>query len=117
MLPTGRFRDTGAGGDLARRTAELKEHHAERLTEALDAVRTAPGRTAYELAGRIRWKIRARNWEEFPLAQKWFAVGECQAHLDRLMVLGKVDRLWDGAVWRYQTAEGGCAPETEMIRS
>ena len=105
------------GGDLARRTAELKEHHAERLTEALDAVRTAPGRTAYELAGRIRWKIRARNWEEFPLAQKWFAVGECQAHLDRLMVLGKVDRLWDGAVWRYQTAEGGCAPETEMIRS
>lgn len=91
----------GSGG-LTRRAAELKAHHAERLEEVLQAVRTAPERTAYELAGRVRWKIRSASWEEFPLAQKWFAVGECQAHLDRLAVLGSVEQRWDGAAWRYR---------------
>lgn len=89
-------------GDITARATALKVHHAERLVEVLQAVCTAPGRTAYELAGRIRWKIRAASWEEFPLAQKWFAVGECQAHLDHLIILGDVVRVWDGAVWRYR---------------
>ena len=91
-----------AGGDLSGRTAQLKAHHAQRLAETLDAVRGVPGSTAYGLAGRIRWKIKARNWAEFPLAQKWFAVGECQAHLDRLEALGAVSRTWDGEAWRYE---------------
>ena len=38
----------------------------------------------------------------FPLAQKWFAVGECMAHLDYLRLRGLAARDWDGAVWHYR---------------
>lgn len=77
-------------GDLAARVDALKEHHRLRLEEALHVVKAHPGAGAYELAGYMTWKIRARNWAEFPVAQKWFAVGECMSHLDRLKVLGKI---------------------------
>lgn len=77
-------------GNLQERIAQLKSHHARRLEDALDAVRGTPGLTAYEIAGRMAWSIRCRSWEEFPLTQKFFAVGETMAHLDRLAVLGKI---------------------------
>ena len=44
------------------------------------------------LAGRMRWSIRCRSWEDFPLTQKFFAVGEAMAHLDYLEVRGRVCR-------------------------
>ncbi|MFQ8841384.1 MAG: hypothetical protein ACLR8P_11160 [Clostridium fessum] len=31
----------------------------------------------------------AASWEEFPPSQKWFAVGECMAHLDYLRLRGR----------------------------
>ena len=34
--------------------------------------------------------MRGRNWEEFPVSQRWFAVGETIAHLDYLMTKGAV---------------------------
>ena len=49
------------------------------------AVQEQPGKTAYEIAGSITWKIRAKNWDDFPIGQKWFAVGETVAHLDYLV--------------------------------
>ena len=79
-------------GSLRRRTEELKRHHAQRLSDALDAVRRTPGLNAYEIAGRMRWSIRCRSWEDFPLTQKFFAVGEAMAHLDYLEVRGRVCR-------------------------
>ena len=89
-------------GDLAARVDQLKEHHRLRLEEALKAVREHPGAGAYELAGYMTWKIRARNWEEFPVAQKWFAVGECMSHLDRLVAQGPVACRTEGGRNRYQ---------------
>ena len=77
-------------GDLRQRTAELKAHHARRLEDALRTVTETPGLTAYEIAGRMAWSIRCRNWAEFPLTQKYFAVGEALAHLDHLEVQGAV---------------------------
>lgn len=89
-------------GDLAQRVDQLKEHHRLRLEEAYQVVRTHPGAGAYELAGYMTWKIRTKNWTEFPIAQKWFAVGECMSHLDRLMVQGRITcRVEDGKN-RYQ---------------
>lgn len=94
-------------GELHRRVAQLKEHHRFRLEEARQALKTAPGSTAYELAGHLTWQVRGRtsSWADFPLSQKWFAVGECQAHLDRLNCLGELSRYWDGKVWRYEYKE------------
>ena len=78
--------------DLRQRTAELKAHHARRLEDTLRTVEKAPGLTAYQIAGRMRWSIRCRNWADFPLAQKFFAVGEALAHLDHLEAQGRVFR-------------------------
>ncbi len=72
------------------RIEELKIHHAERLKEALIVARTMPGTSAYDMAGYIKWKISAKNWDDFPPGQKWFAVGECMAHLEHLAATGSL---------------------------
>ena len=60
-----------------------------------------PGLTAYEITGRMQWSIHARNWAEFPLTQKFFAVGEAMAHLDWLEVRGGVVRRLENEKERY----------------
>ena len=82
-------------GDFKGRIDELIEHHGHRLEEAFAAVRDHPGLGAYRLAGFMTWKIRASTWDDFPLAQKWFAVGECISHLDHLRAQGRIRRETD----------------------
>ncbi|MDY3015338.1 MAG: MBL fold metallo-hydrolase [Evtepia sp.] len=79
--------------DFFSRVEELKAHHGRRVAETLRIVREEPGRTAYEIAARMTWDIRARSWADFPLNQKWFAVGEALAHLELLLTQNKVRRL------------------------
>ncbi|MDD3347788.1 MBL fold metallo-hydrolase [Oscillibacter sp.] len=88
-------------GNAAQRAEELERHHALRLENAVDTVTLHPGLTAYEIAGHMAWSIRCRSWGEFPLTQKFFAVGEALAHLDYLTVRNRVERRWDGACFRY----------------
>ena len=89
-------------GDLKARVDQLLEHHRRRLAEALQVVKAHPGLTAYDIAGHMTWKIRSNSWEDFPITQKWFAVGECISHLERLMAEGAVERKVEGGVARYQ---------------
>lgn len=91
-------------GELRERIAELKAHHARRLSDAMDAVRDDPGLTAYEIAGRMAWSIRCRDWADFPLTQKYFAVGEALAHLDFLCRRGRAERRVTGDTARYYPA-------------
>ncbi len=88
-------------GEYHARIGELLAHHRRRIAECLSVVRAIPGGTAYEIAGRMTWEIRARNWKEFPLTQQWFAVCEGLSHLDYLRKRGKVERVLDGGVHRY----------------
>lgn len=92
-------------GDYHARIDELLRHHEWRLKNAFEIVSEEPGLNAYEITGRMRWKIRARSWEDFPSIQRWFAVGECLSHLDYLMKRGKVRRTFDGMAWHYFPAE------------
>ena len=71
------------------------------LQQALQAVQNEPGLTAYEIAGRMHWRIRSRNWAEFPLVQKYFAVGETLAHLDYLEIRGQVCHRMENEKHRY----------------
>lgn len=80
LLPAHRA-ETGA---LKARSEELLDHHRRRLEDTLAVVSANPGLTAYEIAGAMRWQIRCRSWEDFPLTQKFFAVGEALSHLDHL---------------------------------
>lgn len=77
-------------GDFQGRIAQLQAHHQARLADTLQAVVNHPNCNAYDLAGKLRWNIRSKNWEEFPLTQKFFAVGETLAHLDYLSQRGQV---------------------------
>lgn len=94
-------------GDLAARVDQLTAHHARRIADALEAVRREPGLTAYETAGRMAWSIRCRSWADFPLTQKFFAVGEAMAHLDYLTARGQVERRTLGQLIQYFAVDGG----------
>lgn len=88
-------------GDFHARIDELLEHHTFRLNECLKVIQENPGLCAYDITGKMTWRIKARNWDEFPTAQKWFAVGECLAHLDYLMNENEIIREMNNGVWRY----------------
>ena len=71
------------------RIRELQEHHKDRLNEALSALENGP-KTAYEVAPYISWDINYESWEEFPPAQKWFAMGETLSHVKYLELEGQL---------------------------
>ena len=78
-------------GDLRARVNELTAHHHRRLEDTFSVVQGHPGLTAYQIAGVMRWQIRCRSWEDFPLTQKFFAVGEAMSHLDYLRCRGRIE--------------------------
>lgn len=89
-------------GNYQERIIQIEEHHARRLKEAKSLVESDPGLTAYEITGLMKWKIHSKDWDSFPNNQKWFAVGECLAHLDYLRLRGQIERKQDGnGIWHY----------------
>ena len=83
--------------DMRGRIDELKEHHRQRAEEVL-VVLGKDAKTAYDIAGGMTWDIDCESWEEFPIAQKWFATGETIAHLRYLEGEGRIQRDTDQAV-------------------
>jgi hypothetical protein len=73
------------------RVLELLQHHENRLSEALYALKSGE-KTAWEVAPYLSWDIKADSWDQFPAIQKWFAFGETIAHLDYLEVNKKIIR-------------------------
>jgi glyoxylase-like metal-dependent hydrolase (beta-lactamase superfamily II) len=73
------------------RIEELKKHHARRLDEVLTILNNGP-MTAYEIASHMSWDIDCERWDQFPVAQKWFATGEAISHLRYLEEEAKVVR-------------------------
>ena len=88
---------------VAERIGTIIEHHGVRIREMLDVLRENPGLSTYDLSGRMSWRVRGKtnSWADFPLQQKWFAVGETGAHLEYLLCRGRVRREFDGRVWHY----------------
>ena len=89
-------------GDYRTRIDQLLIHHEARANETLQIVCDLPGLSAYEIASHMSWKIRAKSWEDFPLTQKWFAVGECLSHLDHLVLRGVLRRSQEDGFRRYE---------------
>lgn len=96
-------------GNYAARIDELLEHHKKRLSETERIIRRCELLNAYEITSRMSWKIRARSWEEFPLNQKWFAFGECMAHLEYLEAEGTAERVFADGVWRWRAIRPAAA--------
>ncbi|ABR49088.1 beta-lactamase domain protein [Alkaliphilus metalliredigens QYMF] len=72
--------------DHRKRIDELLLHHEHRLQEIV-SILTEKGRkmTVEDVAKEMSWKIRAKDWNAFPPAQKSFAAGEAMSHLEYLV--------------------------------
>ena len=75
---------------LQGRIETLLHHHEARCGKLYRLFSEAPGISGYEVAKRMSWSIRAKGWDDFPMGQKWFAVGEAITHLDCLVHLGAI---------------------------
>jgi len=82
MLPAHRNLIT----DHRQRIDELIEHHAQRL-QKVEAILARNGRemTVEGVASEMNWRIRAKDWADFPPSQKSFAAGEAMSHLEYLV--------------------------------
>jgi len=78
--------------DCRARVAELKEHHYRRADEILKILQNNGPMNAYQTASKMTWDIECESWDQFPLAQKWFATGEAISHLRYLEEEGKIRR-------------------------
>jgi len=87
--------------DVYERIDQLLEHHEVRLAQIMSIVEKEPGMNACEIGSRMSWRMRGRNWEEFPIQQKWFAIGETVSHLDYLVLRGRLLRRESETEIRY----------------
>ncbi|MEU5310622.1 MBL fold metallo-hydrolase [Streptomyces sp. NPDC021562] len=72
--------------DAQGRVRELLAHHEERLTGLLALLQEPL--TPWELAVRMEWN---RPWEQIPYGSRNIAVSEAEAHLRRLVKLGRAE--------------------------
>ncbi len=86
------------------RVHELLAHHEQRLDEILQVMR--PGRsTAYEVARAIRWTRRQQSFDQLELVSQLLATGETAAHLEVLVLRGRLTRHTDeDGTDRYEAA-------------
>jgi glyoxylase-like metal-dependent hydrolase (beta-lactamase superfamily II) len=89
-------------GNFHERIAELKSHHAMRLSECERVIGSLKKAQLYDIAGNMTWKIRAAGWDDFPPAQRWFALGECLSHIDHLKKTGRITEHDDGEFLWYE---------------
>ena len=76
--------------DTNKRIEELKAHHQARLEDTLEIIKKLGKANTTEVTRLMQWDIRAKNWQDFPSSQKWFAVAEAAAHIKHLLAKGQV---------------------------
>lgn len=74
------------------RIEELKRHHKARANEVLAILQDLGEQNAYQVATHMTWDMTYDHFEDFPIAQKWFAAGEALAHLKYLETKGQVKK-------------------------
>jgi len=89
--------------DHQARIEELKSHHAQRLAEVITILGTG-SMTAFEVASRMTWDLKCDDWNDFPVAQRWFATGEAISHLRLLEEDGEIMRKAEGALTLFYLA-------------
>jgi glyoxylase-like metal-dependent hydrolase (beta-lactamase superfamily II) len=69
----------------------LLKHHVDRANEVLDILGKKT-MDAFSIASKMTWDMTYKDWKEFPIMQKWFALGEAIAHIRYLETNGEVKR-------------------------
>jgi glyoxylase-like metal-dependent hydrolase (beta-lactamase superfamily II) len=88
------------------RVDELVHHHGGRLEQTEVAV-AAGAHTAFEVAGRLRWTRRERSFTDLDPYNQMLAVSETGAHLELLLVQGRLSSAEEQGVRRFRTSSGG----------
>jgi len=91
--------------NVSTRVSELIRHHEARLDEVLNILRRG-AQTAYQIASKMTWDVKFREWDEFPPSQKYFAIAEALSHLKYLSEEGRVSREYRDGVYYYKLSEG-----------
>ena len=86
-----------------RRIDELIEHHINRAREVLDIL-GKDSMDAFSIAAEMTWDMTYKNFEDFPIMQKWFALGEAIAHIRYLETQGKIDKIDTKDLIHYRAA-------------
>lgn len=85
--------------DLAKRVAEIREHHEARKQDMIAAF-GGEAKTAYQVAGIIPWNTMGVAWEDLGGLHKRSAVMETLAHLELLRAEGVLTKSTkNGVVW------------------
>lgn len=63
------------------RIDELKQHHKERIEEIFEVLKEGE-MNAYQVASRLKWNMKGKEWNSVNFIQKSFATAEIIAHLD-----------------------------------
>ncbi len=87
--------------DSKKRINELFEHHDKRLGEIIKLLKNHTNLTVYDVAKGMHWDFRAKSFDDFPNAQKWFACSEAMSHLEHLRALGKISSVNNGDTLIY----------------
>jgi glyoxylase-like metal-dependent hydrolase (beta-lactamase superfamily II) len=87
--------------DFYERVEQILHHHDDRLQDIIDIISSNPGLDTYTIAGMMKWSMRGKNWFEFPIQQKWFAVGETLSHLDYLIEEKKIYKVLERGIYKY----------------
>ena len=82
------------------RVDELIAHHGKRLDET-EAAAMAGATTAYEVAQILKWTRRERTLAELDLFNRMLATGETGAHLDLLVIQGRLTMVERDGVRHY----------------
>jgi glyoxylase-like metal-dependent hydrolase (beta-lactamase superfamily II) len=97
VLPAHEF----AFDNLRQRLEEIERHHEARMVEVLDTLRDGP-KTAYEIAHDVTWVTG--EFRDFDFAMQGAAVRETLAHLEHLLLAGRVAKEIEGGIYRYRLA-------------
>ena len=87
--------------DVYERIHQIQQHHDQRIRQTLSIIQKNPGLNACQIGAQMTWSMRGKNWDEFPIQQKWFAIGETISHLDYLIERGKIIRHTDKEIFYY----------------
>jgi glyoxylase-like metal-dependent hydrolase (beta-lactamase superfamily II) len=90
------------------RIDELLAHHDQRLERCGDAV-AAGARTAYEVASRLPWTRHERELSDLADFNRVLAIHETLAHLDVLVMRGRLRRLSEAGTDHFEVAAIGGA--------
>ena len=82
------------------RVDELIAHHGKRLDQT-EAAALAGATTAYEIAGVLKWTRRERTLDELDQFNQMLAIGETGAHLDLLVLQGRLKVVESDGICHY----------------